>query len=315
MDTPVVIRMRRTAMNCEFELVLCGSDRQYLVDAAEEAFEELARLEAQMSVFVPTSEISEINACAVLRAVRIDARLFDLLQTAGRLSVETNSAFDISAGPLIRRWKAEDGADFSLPTAEEIGRLLLNVGMCHVSLDVTESTVAFDAAGVSLDLGAIGKGFAVGEIAGLLRERGIKSALISGGMSTIYALGRPPDADTWTVGIRHPIERTERIAVVELRDRALSTSGGHERFTEVDEVRYSHVIDPRSGWPVDHLLIASAVTADPIVSEALSTGFLVMGLEETRRFCEARADVGAIVVPKPAAGEKPEVVRIGIDQS
>lgn len=297
-------------MDCEFELVLRGTDRQYLLDAGEEAFEELARLEEQMSVFIPTSEISDINANASNRPVRVDARLFDLLLMAKRVSAETSGAFDISVGPLARRWTAGD-EDFSVPTSEEIRQLTSKVGMRHVRLDERDYTVEFDRPGVMLDLGAIGKGYAVRQMASLLRDRGIDAGLVSGGASTVYAIGHPPDDDAWTVGIRNPVEREKRLTTVKLGDQALSTSGGHERFAELDGIRYSHVIDPRTGRPADNLLIAGAVTPDPAESDALSTAFLALGVEETRRFCSTHANVGAVLVPRPAPGAELEIIRIG----
>jgi len=306
--------MKRVAMNCEFELVLCGSDRRYLIDAGEEAFEELARLEEQLSVFIPTSDVSDINAHAAERPVRIDARLFDLLLLAKRVSAETGGAFDISTGPLVRRWSAgDDHGGFSVPTSEEISQLISKVGMKHVCLDQAAITVAFDRPGMMINLGAIGKGYAVREMADLLRGRGIDAGLISGGTSTVYAIGHAPDDDAWTVGIRNPVEREERLTTVRLRDRALSTSGGHERFTEADGVRYSHVIDPRTGRPADALLIACAVTSDPAESDALSTAFLVLGVEETKEYCSAHESVGAVLVPVPAPGADLEIIRIGIE--
>jgi thiamine biosynthesis lipoprotein len=312
MGAPIVIRVKRAAMNCEFELVLCGADRQYLLDASEEAFEELARLEEQLSAFIPTSEISEMNSEADVRPVRIDARLFDLLAMAQRISRETHGAFDISAGPLVGRWRANTASDFTLPSPEEIRRLLSKIGMAHVRLDNESYSVSFDESGVSLNLGAIGKGYAVGEMASLLRQRGIEAGLVSGGTSTVYAFGQPPDDDAWTVGVRNPVHRDARLMTVRLRDEALSTSGGHERFTEVDGVRYSHVIDPRTGQPADHLLIASVVTSDPAETDALSTAFLVLGLDETKEYCGTHDGVGAVLVPRPAPGAQPEIIRIGL---
>jgi thiamine biosynthesis lipoprotein len=311
MDTPIIIRMKRQAMNCEFELLLSGHDRQYLLDAGEEAFEELARLEGQLSVFIPTSEISDINAHASDGPVRVDSRLFDLLAMARRVSAETEGAFDISAGPLVHRW-TEGPEGFSLPTSEEIEQLLSKIGMYHVHLDEANQTIEFDRPGMALNLGAIGKGYAVGEMASLLRDRGIEAGLVSGGSSTVYAIGHQPDADAWTVGVINPAERTERLTTVRLRDQALSTSGGHERFVEVDGVRYSHVIDPRTGCPADDLLIASAVTSDAVESDALSTAFLVLGIEGTREYCDSHADVSALLVPRPAPGSEIEIIRIGI---
>lgn len=299
-------------MNCEFELLLSGTERQYLVDAGEEAFEELARIEEQLSVFIPTSEVSDINAHASDRPVRVDARLLDLLLLAKRVSAETGGAFDVTTGTLVRRWTAVSDGGFSVPTSEEINQLVVNIGMDRVCLDEREYTVQFARSGIALNLGAIGKGYAVGEMAALLRDRGVDSGLVSGGASTVYAIGHPPDDDAWTVGIRHPVEREERLTTVRLRDEALSTSGGHERFVETDGIRYSHVIDPRTGCPADDLLIASVVTPDPAEGDALSTAFLVLGVEEAREFCSTREDVGAVLVPRPAPGAELQIIRVGI---
>lgn len=311
MDTPIVIRMKRPAMGCEFELLLCGRDRQSLVDAGEEAFEELARLEQQLSVFIPTSDISDINRNASTRPVPVDPRLFDLLALAKRVSAETAGAFDVSAGPLVERWTAGQ-EPFSLPGPEEIAELTSKVGMEHVRLDEAAHSVEFVRPGMSLNLGAIGKGYAVGEMASLLRDRGIESGLVSGGSSTVYAIGHQPESYAWTVGVVNPAERTERLTTVRLRDQALSTSGGHERFVEVDGVRYSHVIDPRTGRSADDLMIASAVTSDPAESDALSTAFLVLGIEGAREYCDSHPGVGALLVPRPAPGSDIEMIRIGI---
>jgi len=309
------VRIKRPAMGCEFELMLCGRDRNYLVDAGNEAFEELARLEEQMSVFIPTSEVSYINASAAGGPVRVEPRLFNLLLTAARLSGETGGAFDISAGPIVKRWGfTNDAGEFAMPSDAEIGDIVKKVGMSHVELDVKECTIRFDGPGVALNLGAIGKGYAVREIVCLLRERGVTAGLVQGGPSTVYAMGNPSDDDAWTVGVRSPTDRETRIATVRLKDQALSTSGGHERFVEVNGRRYSHVIDPRTGYPVCGLLAASAVTSDAVESDALSTAFLVLGVEETREYCKAHDDLGAVLIPESEAGSAANVIRIGLEQ-
>ncbi|MCX6377312.1 MAG: FAD:protein FMN transferase, partial [Armatimonadetes bacterium] len=184
----LLIRTRRAAMGCEFELVLRGDDRDYLVNAAEEAFEEVKRLEEQLSVFIPTSEVSYINALAGSEPVRVEPRLFRLLQTASRISRETEGAFDITAGALIGLWKS--AAD--IPSAEQLETALESTGMDKVILDEAQTTVRFANPGVKLDLGAIGKGYAAREVVEFLMERGITGALVSAGTSTVYALGAPP---------------------------------------------------------------------------------------------------------------------------
>ena len=297
-----VIRIIRRAMGCEFEIMLVGEDRRYLLDAAEEAFEEVQRLEEQLSVYRPDSEISYINALAPKGWVRVEPRLYGLLETAARFWAETDGAFDIAAGRLIDLWNSPD----SIPT--EIPR---SAGMSEVIFDSAENAVRFTHPSVKLNLGAIGKGYAARQIADLLVERGIESALISAGSSTVYALGNPPDEDAWGVGIRNPVNQCDRITSVSLKNQALSTSGSHERFVEIGGRRYSHLIDPRTGRPAEGLLLAGVITADPIEGEALSTAFFILGLEKAQEYCRAHPDVSAILVREDWQGLGPEVITIG----
>jgi thiamine biosynthesis lipoprotein len=306
MSSTLTIRIKRAAMGCEFELVLRGEDREYLVNAAEEAFEEVKRLEEQLSVFIPTSEISYINAVAGSKPVRVEPRLFRLLETASRISRETEGAFDITAGALIDLWKSADHA----PSAAQLQQALESTGMSKIILDEAETTVRFANPGVKLDLGAIGKGYAAREVVEFLVERGITGALVAAGTSTVYALGSPPDDDAWTVGIKDPISRDKRITSVSLRDRAVSTSGSHERYVEIGGERFSHIIDPRTGRPASGLLLACAVTEDPVESDALSTAFFIQGADWTRGYCESRGDVGAILV---SGDEAPVIQKIGVE--
>lgn len=310
MDATITIRMRRRAMGCEFELVLCGGDRQYLLDAGAEAFEELQRLEEQLSVFRLPSDVSYINARAGSEPVRVDPRLFDLLRLAERVSADTGGAFDVSSGPLVERWsRIADG--LPVPTVEEMSELASKSGMRFVQLDEEAVTVRFEHETMSLNLGAIGKGYAVGEMASLLQDRRVEAALISGGTSSVYAIGSPPDGDAWTVGIRHPVNRAERLTTIRLCDRSLSISGGHERFVESDGVKYSHVVDPRTGWPADDLLVAAVTGPDPAEGDALSTAFLVLGEKGAREYCDAHAEVGALLVLADVCEAEPRIMRIG----
>lgn len=304
-----MVRVKRQAMGCEFELVLCGGHRDHLLDAAEEAFEEIERLEEQMSAFIPTSEISYINAGAGSRPVRVEPRLFSLLRTAARLTEETEGAFDVTSAVLTDLWNSAKDA---VPSGEEVAGVLEATGMPKVLLDDEENAIRFAHPGIKLDLGALGKGYAIGEVVELLKERGVTSALVSAGTSTVYALGSPPDDDAWTVGIRNPVQRGERITSVRLRDQALSTSGSHERYREIKGTRYSHVIDPRSGQPAQGLLLACAVTTDPAESDALATAFLVLGADRTKAYCKSHSSVGAILVVEDTEDSMPEIIKVDL---
>ena len=309
MSDSAMIRMKRPAMGCDFELVLAGGDRDYLISAAEEAFELVRGLEEQLSVFVPTSEICYINALAASEPVRVSPTVFRLLKSAAWLHRETEGAFDITAGALVNLWNSSSD---QAPSDEEIQETLASTGMDQVILDQDKSTVRFTNQGIKLNLGAIGKGYAAAEVVQFLEDTGIGSALVAAGTSTVYALGSPPDDDAWTIGVRAPLGRQERLTTVRLRDQAFSTSGSHERFVEIDGVRYSHIIDPRTGRPASGLLLACALVDDPVESDALSTAFFINGLEWTAAYCRARGDVGAIIITRESSGEEPVIHRMGI---
>jgi thiamine biosynthesis lipoprotein len=288
-------------MGSDFEIIMCGGDASRLADAAEEALDVVQRLEMQMSVFIPTSEISWMNFRAASEPVIVEPRLFVLLQLAARVSEHTNGAFDITAGPLVRCWGFRDGEP-RVPSGEEIACCLRRVGMGRVLLNQERRTVQFQCEGMQLDLGGIGKGCAVQRAAQLLMERGVKSALIHAGFSTVYAIGSPPGEEGWPVGLLHPLDGSLRIAVISLRDRALSTSSVGEQFFEAGGRRYSHVLDPRTGYPCTGLLSATVVSASAEEADALSTAFLVMGLEESNRYVRERQGIEAILIPAPDSG-------------
>src|SRR5437899_2236751 len=187
-------------MATRFEIVLHGDDPVALRAAGEEALNEIERIEAQLSLYRPTSEIAHLNARAANQAVRVTPSLFALLQHAQKLHQESGGAFDITIAPLVRCWGFMGGSGH-FPGAEELAEARAKVGLHLVRLDAENLTVQFARAGVMLDLGAIGKGYAIERAAQVLREAGVTSALLHGGTSTVYALGHPPGAQFWKVAV------------------------------------------------------------------------------------------------------------------
>jgi thiamine biosynthesis lipoprotein len=305
-----VLRVTREAMGTEFQIVLSGDDERELERAANYALDEVKRLDGQMSLYDPQSELSWVNAHAAEGPVRVEPGLFRVLERAREVNEQTDGAFDVTVAPLMKCWRLFRGRG-AIPPQGEIERALEGVGMSHVRLDARERTVGFDRPSVTIDLGGIAKGYAVDRAAQLLRESGIERALLHGGWSTVYALGSTPEGKPWRVGIRHPRDAERRLCTVDLVDAALSTSGSYEKSFEVGGVVYSHIMDPRTGWPAQGMLSASAVTRAGFESDALSTAFFVMGVEKTRAYCGTRPNIGAVLVPDPGKGAEPEAVRIG----
>ena len=209
------------AMATRFEIVLHGDHPVALRAAGEEALEEVERLEAQLSLFRPSSEIAHLNARAATEPVRVTPGLFALLQHAHKLHQESGGAFDITIAPLVRCWGFMGGSGH-IPSLEALAEAREKVGMHLVQLDPKNFTVRFARTGVMLDLGAIGKGYAIERAAELLREAGVTSALLHGGTSTVYALGHPPEAEFWKVAIEQAtVRRPER--------RVSSRQGEHQQ--------------------------------------------------------------------------------------
>ena len=179
-------------MATRFEILLHGDREADLRAAGEEALDEVARLEAQLSLYRPASEIARVNALAARQAVRVSPPVFQLLEQARQLHQETGGAFDICIGPLVRCWGFMGGTG-RMPEPAQLARARALSGMSHLTLDKGDFSVRFDCEGVMIDLGAIGKGYAIDCAARVLREAGVASALLHGGTSTTCAIGAPPD--------------------------------------------------------------------------------------------------------------------------
>jgi FAD:protein FMN transferase len=306
--------LARHAMATRFELVLHGEDPAMLRAAGEEALNEVERLEAQLSLYQPASEIARLNARAALEPVRVTPELFALLRHAEQLHAETGGAFDITIGPLVRCWGFM-GATGKMPTADEVTQARAQVGMQHVRLDPRNLTVRFAREGVMLDLGAIGKGCAVGRAADILREAGVTSALVHGGTSTVCAIGHPPDAEFWSVAIERPpagvgAPPAPPLSTVPVKDEALSVSAIWGRSFEAGGKTFGHVIDPRTGQPVDYALLAAVVLPSATESDAFSTALLTLGPAGHERVAGLRPGMRTLLVTR--AGSQLQIEARGI---
>jgi thiamine biosynthesis lipoprotein len=286
-------------MATRFEIVLHGGSSVALRTAGEAALEEISRLEAQLSLYRPTSEIAHLNARAAKGPVPVSPGLFALLQQAISLHTESGGAFDISMAPLVRCWGFMGGSGHK-PDPEALARARESIGSHLIELDPANHTVRFAREGVMLDLGAIGKGYAIEQAADILREGGIESALLHGGTSSIYALGHPPDAPAWKIGIERPPTAGQTapafVATVPLRDEAMSVSAIWGRSFESEGVTFGHVLDPRTGRPATAALIAAVITGSGTETDALSTALLVLGAESHDRIASLRPGMRTFLV-------------------
>lgn len=294
------------AMATRFELVLHGENPVALRAAADEAIHEIERLHAQLNLYSPSSEVSYINARAATQPVQVEPRLFALLLTARRIWEETGGAFDITVAPLIRCWGFMRGSG-ALPTEEALAEARELVGMQHVDLDERRFTVRYSRPGMMIDLGSIGKGYALEIAAETLVEAGVQNALIHGGTSTVCGIGAPPGEGGWKVAIEaHPAvleggngtgeKETQRpAAVVTLNGEALSVSAVHGKCFEADGKVYGHVIDPRTGIPAQGALLAAVGLKSATETDAFSTALLLGGVAEHDRIAGLRPEMRSLV--------------------
>jgi thiamine biosynthesis lipoprotein len=280
-------------MACRFEITLGGEDAAY-VAAARQALDEIDGIEAGISAFRATSDLMRVNRSAAASAVMVDRQLLSLLMLCRTIHHDTDGAFDVTSTPLSRCWgfmAAHRNA--RLPSPEEIDTARRVTGMGRINIDTEHQTVRFARAGVEISFGAIGKGWALDRVAIGLRARAPGHMLLSAGHSSVLAIGT--SSRSWPIDLTS-LHVTERLARVELRHGSLGTSGAGEQFIEVNGKRYGHVLDPRTGRPTESgLLSVSVLAGEAAVSDALSTAFLVGGIDLVRRYCDAHADVMAVV--------------------
>jgi len=280
-------------MGSFFEITAYG-DQAACSKGVIAAFTEIARVERLLSIYRPQSDLSRVNAFGRKGTLSIDPELFDVLSQAMTYAEKSGGAFDPTASPLIRLWGFGPGEGRSIPPRdEEIGPLLDRIGFRHVQL--RSGRIELLKEGIEINLGGIGKGYAVDRAIGKLRECGITRAMISCG-STMYALGAPPGERGWKIALQHPRQEEGQVDTVLLCNQALSTSGDYEKFFISDGKRFSHLIDPRTGYPRGGVASASVIGPTAMEADALSTAAFILGGDPGRTFLERFPDVAGLII-------------------
>ncbi|MFB0555050.1 MAG: FAD:protein FMN transferase [Phycisphaerae bacterium] len=300
---PGMKRFCHEAMATTFEVIVVHEDARYARQAAAAAFDEVDRLEGELSRFIENSDITRINNLPANETLRLGLDAFECLQLSSRIYAETNGAFDITIGSLFSCWRNEDGTPRT-PSQEDLNLARQHTGIHLLLLDECEHTVQLLASPVQVDLGGVGKGYAVDRVAELLREWSIDIALISGGYSSVLALDAPADTKGWPLTLSNPDNRKEILVRPYLQVRAISGSGMQKG---------RHIIDPRTAQPVKGKYAAWASAPDAATADALSTAFMVMSPDEIRQYCSRHPDVSALIMLKgrDKKAQKKEILRFG----
>ncbi len=241
------------------------------------AISEVKRIENLISDWIPTSQISKVNQNAGISPVKVDIEVFELVERAVKISKLTSGAFDISYASMDKIWKF-DGNMKEMPSPEAIKKSVEKVGYQKIILNPKDTTIFLKNKEMKLGLGGIGQGYIADKIKTLLQVKGCKSGLVnvSGDINT---WGTQPDGKSWTVGIVNPMNKNKVFATFPLDDSAVETSGSYEKYVSFNGKRYSHIIDPRTGYPATGIISVSVFAKQTEIADALATGIFVLGVE------------------------------------
>ncbi|MCL5129387.1 FAD:protein FMN transferase [Algibacter sp. L4_22] len=264
-------------MGSRFDITVVANDSIMGNKYIDSAVAEIIRIEKLMSSWDENSQTSAINKNAGIKPVKVDLELFNLIERAIRISRLTDGAFDISYASMDRIWKF-DGSMMVMPSEKEIKASVAKVGFQNIVLDKVNTTIFLKLEGMKIGFGAIGKGYAADKAKALLIEKGVVSGIInaSGDMNT---WGKQPDGTAWKVAITNPMNKNKVFALLPITNGAVVTSGNYEKYVNFNGKRYTHIIDPRTGYPSSGIISVTVFAPKAELADALATSVFVMGKE------------------------------------
>jgi thiamine biosynthesis lipoprotein len=290
-----VLRKRTTLlMGGRFDISIVAKDSLSAEQNIDTVIAEITRIEYLISDWKPTTQISEVNQNAGIRPVKVDREVFELAQRALHFSEITNGGFDISFAAMDRIWKF-DGSMTEMPSAEAIKKSVEKVGYTNIILDSVNSTIFLKMKGMKIGFGALGEGYATDKCRAMMKAKGIEAGIIngSGDMST---WGRQPNGKDWNIGITNPFDTDKLIAVVPINNGAVTTSGSYEKFVVFDGKRYSHIINPATGYPVTGLCSVTVFGPNAETANGLSTSLMILGKKEGLLLLEKYPDYSCLMI-------------------
>lgn len=283
---------REPHMGTQFQIILYAPDKTKADKAAKDTFARIEFLNRTMSDYQDTSELMRLCAKAGGPPVPVSAELFFVLSRAQEVSRLSDGAFDVTIGPVVRLWRTARKLR-KLPDPEKLAKARALVGWRNIRLDVKKRTVQLLKAGMRLDLGGIGKGYAADEALAVLKKHGISRALVAAGGDIVVG-SPPPDKDGWKIAIAPLLSEKDAGRLV-LHDAAVSTSGDAEQFVEIGGRRYSHIVDPRTGIGLLGRMSVTVVAKKGIDADSLTKVAAVLGPEKGLPIVEANGAAGRMV--------------------
>jgi len=290
-----VLRKRTTLlMGGRFDISIVDKDSISAEKNIDEVIAEITRIENLISDWKPTSQVSEVNQNAGIKPVKVDREVFELTKRAIKLSEITNGGFDISFAAMDRIWKF-DGSMTEMPSAEAIKKSVEKVGYKNIILDSTESTIFLKLKGMKIGFGALGEGYATDKCRAMMIAKGVQAGIIngSGDMST---WGKQPNGKHWKIGITNPFKPEKILAAIPLKEGAVTTSGSYEKFVVFNGKRYSHIINPATGYPATGLCSVTVFGPNAETANGLSTSMMVLGQKEGLLLLQKFPDYSCVLI-------------------
>ena len=274
-----VLRKRTTLlMGGRFDITIVAKDSLSAEQNIDEVIAEITRIENLISDWKSTSQVSEVNQNAGIKPVKVDREVFELAQRAIQFSETTKGGFDVSFAAMDRIWKF-DGSMTEMPSAEAIKKSVEKVGYKNIILDSVQSTIFLKLKGMKIGFGALGEGYATDKCRNMMLAKGIKAGIVNGS-GDMTAWGKQPNGKDWNIGMTNPFHPDDLFAVVPLNNGAVTTSGSYEKFVVFNGKRYSHIINPATGYPVTGLCSVSVFGPNAETANGLSTSLMVLGQKQ-----------------------------------
>ncbi len=289
----VVIKRAQMHMGTLVTITSVAADQEMAQVAATAGFAEVHRLELLLSTWIPTSELSQVNASAGVKPVRVSPETMTVVRRAIQAGEMTNGGFNVAIGPAVEAWSVTEQQH--IPTEAELQALHSVVDPQGVHADVSGRSIYLEKPGMRIDVGGIGKGYAADQAVDAMRKAGAVAGVValSGDIKTF---GRLPGGEAFPVGIQHPRREGAVLAWIDLQDEAISTAGDYERYFERDGVRYHHILDPETLQPARGCQSVTVVAREGVWADGLDTGIFVLGPERGMALVEHLQDVEAIIV-------------------
>jgi len=281
-------------MGCHFEITVVAKDQVEGDRYIDMAVAEITRIEKLISEWDPTTQTSLINQNAGIKPVKVDPELFSLIERSIQISKITDGAFDISFAAMDKIWKF-DGSMTRMPEEDEIKQSVAKVGYKNIILNKEDGTVFLKFPGMKIGFGAIGKGYSADKSKALLMGKGVVAGMVNAS-GDLNCWGKKPDGSPWLVGITNPVNKDKVFSWFPIENSAVVTSGSYENFVVFNGTRYTHIIDPRTGYPAHGLASVTIFAPNAELADALATGVFVLGTETGLNFVSQLRGVECVLV-------------------